>query len=238
MPPRRGRPPATEATLRPEAIVAAGLATLRAEGLDGLTMGRVAERLGVRTASLYWHVRNKEELLDQLADAVAGAVDLSRLVDPADWRASLVAIMRAMRRHMLDHRDSARLLGGRFATGRGQLGNMETILGVLRGGAGLSPRDAAYTVFLLTTFLLGFVGGEQAPLSAAVSAGRSPRAHLDDLRGQFAALPPEEFPYTVELAAELTEPDLDGRFAFALDRLLDGVEALSDQREGRREPRS
>ena len=201
----------------------------RGDGLDGLTMGKVADRLGVRTASLYWHVRDKEALLDLLSDAVWSAHDLSGHVVPGDWRASLVAIMRSMRRHMLSYRDSARLFAGRFTTGRGQLRNMETLLGVLRA-AGLSNRDAAYMAFVLSTFLIGFVGGEQAPLSAAVSAGRSPRSYLDDLRVRFAALPAEEFPHVVELAGELTAPDLDGRFDFALDRLVASVEALSGPR--------
>lgn len=226
MPPRRGRPPAAEPKLDADTIVTAGLATLQAEGLDGLTMGKVAARLEVRTASLYWHVRNKEELLDQLANAVAGSYDLSRHVTPDDWRTSLTDVLHAMRRHMLTHRDSARLFAGRFSTGTGQLRNIETILGVLRA-AGLSKRDAAYMTFVLSTFLIGFVGGEQAPLSAAVSAGRSPRAHLEELHGQLAALPKDEFPHTVDLAAEMTEPDLDGRFEFALARLLDSVAALS-----------
>jgi TetR/AcrR family tetracycline transcriptional repressor len=225
MPPRRGRPPATEPKLKTDAIVTAGLATLLAQGLDGLTMARVADRLEVKTASLYWHVRNKEELLDLLADAIFAALDLSQCVQPDDWRDSLTTIMRAMRQHMLGYRDSARLVTGRFTTGPGQLRNIETMLGVLRG-AGLSNRDTAYMTFLLTTFLIGFVGGEQAPLSAAVSAGRSPRAHLDTLHNQFAALSQDEYPHTVELAAEMTEPNLDSRFEFALDRLLDGVEPL------------
>ncbi|GAA3990020.1 TetR/AcrR family transcriptional regulator C-terminal domain-containing protein [Allokutzneria multivorans] len=220
-----------EATLRPEAIVAAALTIMREDGLDGLTMSRVADRLAVRTASLYWHVRNKEELLDLLLDAVAGAQDLSEHVVEDDWRASLAAIMRAMRRHMLDHRDSARLFAGRFTTGPGQLRYIETVLGVLRG-AGLSKRDAAYAVFLVSTFLIGFVGREQAPLSAAVSAGVSPRTYLDELGARLAALPEDGFPHIVELAADLVAPDLDSRFEFALDRLLDGLEALRESGPG------
>jgi len=122
-------------------------------------------------------------------------------------------------------RDSSRLYAGRFTTGPGQLRNIESILVVLRR-AGLSNRDAAYMAFLLSTFLIGFVGGEQAPLSAAVSAGRSPRSYLDELRDRFAGLPPETFPHVVDMAADLTAPDLDSRFEFALDRLLDSIEAL------------
>ncbi|MBP2325990.1 TetR/AcrR family tetracycline transcriptional repressor [Kibdelosporangium banguiense] len=226
MPPRRGRPPAAEPKLQADVIVAAGLATLQAEGLDGLTMSRVADRIGVRAASLYWHVRDKEELLDLIADAIAAAYDLSTHVDPQDWRGSLAAMMRAMRRHMLAYRDSARLLLGRFSTGPGQLRSVETMLGVLRG-AGFSGRDASYALFLLTTFISGFVGGEQAPLSASVAAGQSARSYLDDLGSRMAALDAEEFPHTVALAGDLTAPDLDSRFEFALDRLLDGISVLA-----------
>lgn len=222
---RRGRPPAAEPKLRPDAIVAAGLVTLQAEGLDGLTMGRVADRMGVRAASLYWHVRGKEELLDLLADAIAAAHDLAPYVDPRDWRGSLAAVIRAMRRHLLGYRDSGRLLAGRFATGPGQLRNIEIVLGVLRG-AGLSGRDASYALFLLVTFVLGFVGGEQAPLSSAVSAGQTARSYLDGLRSRLAELPPDQFPRTVELADELTAPNLDSRFEFGLGCLLDGIAAL------------
>src|SRR5207253_1170265 len=94
--------------------------------------------------------RNKEELLDLLADAVADVPDLP-LYDGDDWRAGLSEIMRALRRHLLAYRDSARLLSGRFAAGRGQLRMVEAVLGALRGG-GLSDRDTAYALYLLTTF--------------------------------------------------------------------------------------
>ncbi|HEY4460962.1 MAG TPA: TetR/AcrR family transcriptional regulator C-terminal domain-containing protein [Pseudonocardiaceae bacterium] len=67
--------------------------------------------------------------------------------------------------------------------------------------------------------------GERGRLSASVADGQTPRDYLDELRDRFAALPVEEYPTTVELAAELTEPDLDTRFEFALTCLLDGIQA-------------
>lgn len=224
MPARRGRPPAAQQHLDTEAIVAASLAVLDDGGLDALTMARVAERLEVKAASLYWHVRGKEELLDLLADALAGMIDLSAFADPDDWRASLAAMLRAMRRHLSAHRDAARVVHGRFVGGPGQLRNIEVMLAVLRG-AGFDRRATAYAVYLLTSFLAGFVSGERGQLSAPVAGGRPPRDYLDELRDRFAALPADRFPTTVELAAELTEPDLDSRFEFALTCLLDGIAA-------------
>ncbi|MFC4948015.1 TetR/AcrR family transcriptional regulator C-terminal domain-containing protein [Pseudonocardia sp. GCM10023141] len=225
MPPRRGRPPAAEPKLDGWTIVDAALETLQEEGLDRLTMSRVAARIGVQPASLYWHVRNKEELIDQLAEAVMGRQDLTGLLDPDDWRGSVAAMMHALRGHLLGYRDSARLLVGRFSTRTGQLLNIEVVLAALRSG-GLADRDAAYALFLLSTFVLGSVSGEQAPLSASVLARRSPRMYLDDLRADLAGLPVEVFPHTRSLAAELTEPDLATRFEFGLGCVLDGIAAL------------
>lgn len=221
---RRGRPPATQQPLDADAIVTAGLAVLTDHGLDALTMTRVADRLGIKAASLYWHVRDKEQLLDLLADALGGMLDLSMFADPGDWRGSLAAMLRAMRRHLLTHRDAARVMHGRFVAGPGQLRNIEVMLAVLRE-AGFDKRATTYAVFLLTTFLAGFVTGERGRLSAAVADGQTPRDYLDELRDRFTALPVEQYPTTVDLAAELTEPDLDTRFEFALTCLLDGIEA-------------
>lgn len=63
-------------------------------------------------------------------------------------------------------------------------------------------------------------------MSATVSAGVPPWSYVDELGDRLAALGEDEFPNTVALAAELTEPDLDSRFEFALARMVDGVAAL------------
>lgn len=221
---RRGRPPVSQQHLDTDAITAAGLAVLDEVGLDALTMARVADWLQVKTASLYWHVRDKQHLLDLLADALANSLDLGMFADPTDWRGALASMLRAMRRHLLAHRDAARVLHGRFGTGPGQLRNIEVMLALLRG-AGFDKRATTYALFMATTFLIGFVTGERGQLSASVAEGQTPRDYLGELREHFAALPAEQYPTTVDLADELTEPDLDSRFEFALTCLLDGIEA-------------
>ncbi|QHC23986.1 TetR/AcrR family transcriptional regulator [Streptomyces sp. GS7] len=226
---RRGRPPANTAVISREAVLAAGLRVLERDGLDALTMRKVAEELGVQAASLYWHVRDKDELLDLLADELLAGADLRSLVDPADWRAGAAAILREMRRHLLARRDSARLLAGRFSAGPNRLRSMEAVLGVLRS-AGLGPHDTAYACYFLMVTVIGFVANEQAPLSAQVRNGMPAREFLDGLRDRLAGLPAEEYPHTVALAAEVTGPDLARRFDFAVDRMLDGIETLRGER--------
>jgi AcrR family transcriptional regulator len=91
-----------------EHIVGAALDLLDEAGLEGLTMRALAERMGVRAASLYWHIRDKEQLLGLLAEAIVGEVP-----EPASdlpWRAQLEAFATDYRRVLQSHRDAARIV--------------------------------------------------------------------------------------------------------------------------------
>ena len=72
------------ATLSRDAVVAAALQLLDEVGVEGLSMRALADRLGVRAASLYWHLRDKQQLLEMLAEAVLDGVEVP--VSPAPWR--------------------------------------------------------------------------------------------------------------------------------------------------------
>jgi TetR/AcrR family tetracycline transcriptional repressor len=91
-----------------EHIVGAALELLDESGLDGLTMRTLAERMGVRAASLYWHIRDKEQLLGLLAEAILAEVP----EPPTDlpWRAQLEAFATEYRRVLHSHRDAARIV--------------------------------------------------------------------------------------------------------------------------------
>src|SRR5262245_45334246 len=78
-----------------EAIVEAALRVLDAEGVDALTMRRVATELGTGAGALYWHVASKEELLILLIDQVAGELDLPE-PDPDRWQEQLKEVGREM----------------------------------------------------------------------------------------------------------------------------------------------
>src|SRR5215469_6392403 len=96
------------APLDRERLVDEALALLDEVGLDDLSMRRLAERLGVTAASLYWYVRDKDELLALLADAISGEIPLP---DPdLPWREALEVGARNLRRIAVSHRDGARVL--------------------------------------------------------------------------------------------------------------------------------
>src|SRR5262247_1380022 len=89
-------------------IVRAALALLDEVGLDELTMRRLAERLGVKAAALYRHVRGKDELLALLGDEISAEIPLPRAA--GTWREQLVESAWNLRRGLLAHRDAALVL--------------------------------------------------------------------------------------------------------------------------------
>jgi TetR/AcrR family transcriptional regulator, tetracycline repressor protein len=216
-----------------KAMVEAALGLLDEAGVEGLSMRRLAERLGVKAASLYWHVRNKEELLGLLADEICAGVREPRL--DLSWREKLETLVRENRRVLLGHRDAARILAGTVPTGPNRLRLAETMLGTLIG-AGFSRRDVVRAAFLLTDYATHFVAEETRFASVGKAHGSSDKEKLARVRRHFEALPEDEYPLAVSLAGYLTDPDADGRFEFGLEALLDGLEKKLATRGSSGEP--
>ncbi|MGK5640239.1 TetR/AcrR family transcriptional regulator [Streptomyces sp. URMC 126] len=223
-----GRRTAGNTSLTREDLADAALRLLEREGPKGLTMRKVAAEVGVQAASLYWHVQNKEELLDLAADALwEGYVPLppDRVPAPGDWRDCVATAARRLRAHLLAHASAVRVLAGRFAPGARALGPLEETFGMLRR-LGFGPADTALGAYTVMIWVQGFVLHEAVPMSAAEERGATPAEAVAETRRRLAELPAERYPHLVALAGELTGPDMDSRFEFGLDRLLDGLGAL------------
>jgi AcrR family transcriptional regulator len=91
-----------------ERLVTAALALVDDEGLEGLSMRALADRLEVKAASLYWHVRDRRELLELLAESMLEAVPRTRA--RASWRDTVVAVAEAVRRKLSAHKNASRVL--------------------------------------------------------------------------------------------------------------------------------
>jgi TetR/AcrR family transcriptional regulator, tetracycline repressor protein len=136
-----------------DVITRAAVALLDDVGLAELSTRRLAAKLGVQSPTLYWHVKNKAELLDLVAEAIcADAFDI-----PADvpWREQLASGLRQFRALLTAHRDAAELLRVR-PPGPRRLRHIETTVGILLA-AGFSADDAAGISRLLSAHVLASV---------------------------------------------------------------------------------
>jgi TetR/AcrR family transcriptional regulator, tetracycline repressor protein len=211
-------------SLTPRRIVDRALALADAEGLEAVTIRRLAKALGVTPMALYWHFRNKDELLDGMAARLLETVDLP--VDAAaTWQDQLRAVLESMIGVLRAHPATARLLATRTVTSEGGLRATEAVLDILRRG-GFSPEEATRIARHALTTVTNLVAGE-----AGVVVRDDPGELRDarrEARRVLASLPPERYPRLVEAAVPLSEGvDPDAYAAFGLDLLLAGIEAMA-----------
>jgi AcrR family transcriptional regulator len=206
-----------------EAIVDAALALLDREGLAGLSMRRLAQELGTGAASLYWHVRDKEELLSLLLDRIVGEAEVPE-PDADNWREQVKEMARETRRLLQRHRDAAQISMGRIPAGPHSMPVLERYLAVLVA-AGLPARAIAYAADMFALYVGGFAFEESLRVPPLGDESASP-AQLADY---YRSLPPDAFPTLVGLADDLTASDNDERFEFAIELLVRGLEAMADQ---------
>jgi AcrR family transcriptional regulator len=214
--------PAPRQFLTREQIVREALRLLDDVGFDGLTTRRLAERLGIQSASLYNHMRDKHELLTLLANAICQEVSPPPANTP--WRAQLESIGRDYRRVLLRHRDAARVLLATLPLGPDRLLLIERVLAVLRS-AGFSPTQAADAANVFNTFVTGFVQDETRAVPRTEQLNLSLDQLNEKVRQSFKLLPPDRYPSLVALADELVDTDMDRQFTFGLTALLSGLEA-------------
>ena len=189
------------------------------DGIDSISMRKLAQELGVEAMSLYTHVRNKEDLLDGMVDAVIGQIPIS--ADGAGWKASLRQMALAARTVVLRHPWAARTIETRSAPGPAALRYINAVLGIFREG-GFSIAQAHHGLHILGSRALGFTqdlfddSGDLDPETAARLADALGATH----------------PYVVEMALAVTHSgalgacDDDAEFEFALDLILDGLARL------------
>jgi TetR/AcrR family tetracycline transcriptional repressor len=142
-------------------VVSAALELLNEAGLDGLTTRRLAEALGVQGPALYWHFKNKQELIDEMALALLQ--DAYGPIEPGqDWARWLIEGARRLRRSLLSYRDGARLLAGfRPSSPHGRM-DPKAALAPLVEAFGMP--DAVWALLTVNRFTIGWTMDEQAAL--------------------------------------------------------------------------
>jgi AcrR family transcriptional regulator len=212
----RDRP--AKAPLSVDSVLRAGLRVLREEGIEAVTMRRVAAELDTGPASLYVYVRNRQDLLEQMFDAVAGEVDLSEPPDPKRWREQLERLLTAVRDAMDSHPGIARVPLANVPTGPNATRVADRVLGLLRAG-GVDDRSAAW--FVDVVFL--YVNAAAFETSIYASAQTDMDAFQADIERSFGSLDPDAYPNFTALLPALFSGNGDERFAFGLRLMINGL---------------
>ncbi len=208
----------TREPLTRERIVEAALRIMDAEGLEAVSMRRVAREVDVEAMSLYHHVEDKEDLLDGVCEHVMAGFDFPEPTN--DWAENCRRAARAWRRVLQAHPGVMRL----FAERRGPVRSidpvrpMEHALRLLRE-SGLSDRDTAQAFHAFGGYIQGFVMMELGSI-----AGGSDEEHMK-MHAELAATHPDEFPALLAVSPYFAECDPDEQFEFGLDLLIRGLEA-------------
>jgi len=211
-----------------EAIVEAALGLLDREGVDAVTMRGVAECMGVTTPTIYWHVENKDGLLERLYDRLC-----SEVARPSSgpWQDRLRLLANGIRAVFVGHRDAAKLAVGRFPLGPHGLQITEWVLEAL-AEAGLDPEEMAHGAYLFFSYVTSF-SHQETILPTPVSTNDR-RDALKKIEQYLLTLSEKQFPHVTRSAKALSQPGLDRRFAFGLDQFLLGLTESSKRQ--RREP--
>ena len=228
---RRAQAP-PRAPITREAIVEAALAVLNKEGIEGLSMRRVAEELGTGAASLYWHVRNKEELFQLIFDRVTREVVLPE-PDPARWKEQLKQLGLEIRKVLSKYRDVARLSFGRIPAGP-QTALLSEWLFTLLQPVGIPDRAIAYIGDIAGLYVGAFCFEESLGYASPTGEDLPPEQIVQMMRDYMLSLPRDRFPRTLAALDLLFAFNPEERFEFGLDLLIAGLESYATKASSRR----
>jgi AcrR family transcriptional regulator len=201
-----------------ERVLRAAVRLADKQGLDALSMRRLATTLKVEAMSLYNHVANKDDVLDGMVDLIIGEITLPTPSD--DWKAAMRARATSAHEVMLAHPWAPMLVVSRITVGPNRLRYIDATLGVLRqAGLSWAETDRAWTA--MDSYIYGFtLQVQNFPID--------PEEYASAAASYLPMLPADTYPYMYELSKRVADGSHDGThdFAFGLELILDGLDRL------------
>jgi AcrR family transcriptional regulator len=194
------------------------MAVADAGGLASLTIRSLAQELGVKPMSVYYHVANKEEILDGIVDLVFNEIELPTV--GGDWRTEMTRRSHSAREVLKRHPWALLLLESRRSPGPATLAHHDAVLGTFRE-AGWSVAMTAHAYALLDAFVFGFA------LQEASLPFEGPDGAAEIAEPIMQLMATGAYPYLVEMAtSHYVQPgyDFGDEFAFGLGLILDALE--------------
>ncbi|GIG61958.1 putative transcriptional regulator, TetR family protein [Longispora fulva] len=201
-------------------VLNGAIALLDRDGLDGLTMRKLAGELKVQPGALYWHVRHKQALLDAIAERLLdGVADIDESAPGVDRLAELAG---RLRRALLSHRNGARVVAGTYVRQPNTLrfGDVAVRAAV---AAGIPVEHAGLVHFALQDYVLGHTIEEQS---------RDELTAAGEWTERQSPIDPAEFPDISAAVEAVGRTDPEDLFRYGLDLFLDGVRARAAARHG------
>jgi AcrR family transcriptional regulator len=243
--PRRPQPErAAKIPLTRTEIVQAALRIVRVEGIDAVSMRRVAGEFDTGPSSLYAHVANKDELLQLMFDEMCGMITIPE-PDLTRWQEQIKELARSGYQTMLEHNDLARAALATIPTGPNAMRVSDAMLGLMVGG-GVPARIAAWALDRLFLYITADAYEYSIWRAQVLAAGTDKQTFLEqlsaDLTAYYAALPEETYPnlrkHAVDMVGGTEGPD---RFEFGLDLIVGGLDrwvttARQPDMSGNRQP--
>lgn len=212
--------------LNRDRVLRSGVRLADAEGLDAVTMRRLADELGVTPMALYKHVADKDDLLTGMVDVVVADMATDAPSDPSDWQGGVRAALRQARTVLGRHPWARRAIESRTERTAAVLDHMERLSAVFIG-AGFTPDLTHHVMHLLGNRIWGF-----SPELFTDHDGRSP-SDAGTPRGRGRTPDPADYPSILAISADAQarRPGADGcdedfEMEFAVDVLIGGIERL------------
>jgi AcrR family transcriptional regulator len=209
-----------------ERIVKRALVIADEEGLEAVTIRRVAKELGVTPMALYWHFKDKDELLGAMADQIFAEIEsLNRELRPETWQGKFAQFLERTMQTLIAHPATSTLLPQFNSWSYHAFNVMEEAFSILHE-AGFTPFQAGQIMEHTYYALVSLVRAEPEIVPQSPSKGLSETGRR--MRRQLEALPSDKYPHVIEAADSLTTPvDSESYYQFGLDLLLAGIEGMA-----------
>jgi AcrR family transcriptional regulator len=214
-------PEPKEGGLERDRVVCAALELINERGYAGLTLRRLADKLHVKAAALYWYFENKQDLIDAMAEHIIQ--DEFRRVQPKNvqWRDLLTTIAHTHRTALRRYRDGAQIMAHANMRQTSMLDGLEFTLKTLEA-QGFDAKLAMGSTFTIIRFTLGCVFEEQAdPRNDDLDKKEMHAQHLRAMKDKYPTIARSIYETAAGADGKLRE---DAMFECGLELVLDGVE--------------
>lgn len=217
--PRSTRDRPAKAPLSQDVILDTALRLVKQEGLEAVTMRRIATELDTGPASLYVYISGREALRAAMLDRVTASIELEQ-PDPANWREQIHRVLLRTLHRLEEYPGIAAVAVGTPTITEPVMGFLENLLSLLLAG-GVREKDAAWAVDILLLIVTACAVENEVHRAR----GDHKEEFVVSLTAALRSLPVDRFPSIWLVMDDLTEGEGDDRFVFAVDVFLDGLVA-------------